>query len=123
MKKIVLIGIIAVLLIVVGIIYFIYVPLTVCGIEQCHGLEITCGSDVALSCTAIYYPGDFCKQFAVCQLGISGCQLKEDTRFQECKSCLDSCVEELARDQEDPLNEGILKYAGCESQCRKEVFG
>jgi len=29
-----------------------------CGIENCHGLDITCGSDVPDACTEIYMIGD-----------------------------------------------------------------
>ncbi len=37
-----------------------------CGIENCHGLEIKCGSNVPNFCTEVYEIGDKCRKYAKC---------------------------------------------------------
>src|SRR4030042_2460462 len=62
-----------------------------CGIENCHGLDITCGPNIPDACTLIYKSGDICRQFASC-ITISGrCQLEKSIKFEDCKSCVEEC--------------------------------
>jgi len=67
-----------------------------CGVEQCHGLELTCGSDVPDACTEIYMLGDFCRQY------FPGCEIKNgectkisnstaDQLFSKCKYYIGIC--------------------------------
>ena len=39
-----------------------------CGIESCHGLDITCGPNVPEVCDMMSMAGDNCRQFVSCQL-------------------------------------------------------
>jgi len=77
-----------------------------CDIENCHGLDISCGSNIPDSCTESYGLGDFCRQFAACEIIESECQLVEDQVFEDCKACVNECI-----GLEDPWE--------CESNCRE----
>jgi hypothetical protein len=84
-----------------------------CGIEQCNGLELTCGADMPQECAAVYKLGDFCREyFAGCEIVNGICTKKIDTsadvRFFMCKTCASDC-EKLS----DPT-----KAFECESDCR-----
>jgi hypothetical protein len=80
-----------------------------CGIENCHGLDITCGSNVPEACTEIYMAGDNCRQFASCEIIDGDCQLVTTEKFESCKACVEQCEEDYADDQ--------IKFFQCESQC------
>lgn len=80
-----------------------------CGIENCHGLEITCGSNIPEVCSLDYQLGDKCRQFAKCQIVNGRCQLVEDEDFQKCKSCVENCLKLY---ENDPL-----KLFNCEADC------
>ena len=77
--------------------------------QNCHGLEITCGSNVPEACTMIYMAGDNCRQFAVCRSIDGQCRLEESPKFDSCKFCVEKC--EL--DHKDDS----LKFFECESKC------
>lgn len=67
-----------------------------CGIEQCHGLDLTCGSNVPDACTEIYKFGDFCRSyFPGCEVLNGECvkstDVSADLNFFKCKSCVDQC--------------------------------
>jgi len=87
-------------------------PTQVCGIEQCHGLDITCGPNVPEVCTEIYMMGDACRKYANCGMANGICQLVNPARFYECKSCFEGCAEGI-RGQEDEH----LLISRCESDC------
>ncbi len=76
----------------------------VCEIENCHGLDIECGSNPPDFCTMEYQLGDFCRQFAKCEIVDGKCQFVSSPDFEQCKTCVEQC---------DDLE--------CESQCR-EMF-
>ena len=80
-----------------------------CGIENCHGLEIVCGSHPAQICTEIYMLGDKCRQYAQCNIKDGVCQQTENPQFTACKNCVEKCSEKYEKDQ--------LKLFECESQC------
>jgi hypothetical protein len=82
-----------------------------CGIESCHGLEVTCGPNQPKVCTALYAIGDFCREFLHCEVVGGDCTLITDESFQPCKDCISACTQK-ARGPE------IL---GCEAECRKAV--
>ncbi|MEN7982591.1 MAG: hypothetical protein ABFQ65_04035 [Nanoarchaeota archaeon] len=80
-----------------------------CGIENCHGIDITCGSEIPEFCTEIYMIGDFCREFAQCEIIGGTCQLTENSKFNECKSCVEKCNELI----------GPEAFA-CENNCREK---
>lgn len=82
-----------------------------CGIENCHGLDIICGSNVAKICTEIYQVGDNCRQFASCEKVDGQCTLRKDAQFEKCKSCVEKCKENHSND--------TSKLFSCESECSK----
>lgn len=80
-----------------------------CGIEYCHGLEITCGPNVPDACTELYAFGDRCRQFATCQSIDGECQLATGEEFENCESCVEECSQYFG--------EGVDKAFECESRC------
>lgn len=81
---------------------------TNCGIESCHGLEITCGADVPEVCTMEYRGGDGCRQFAGCEIIEGNCRVKKSIEFDKCKGCVEKCELE----NNDPVN-----FFNCEANC------
>ncbi|OGG02427.1 hypothetical protein A2Z33_05200 [Candidatus Gottesmanbacteria bacterium RBG_16_52_11] len=80
-----------------------------CGIENCHGLDITCGPEVPEACTAMYAAGDNCRQFASCRKTGNSCQVVLSPEFNDCKSCVEKCERESKDSQID--------FFQCESKC------
>lgn len=80
-----------------------------CGIENCHGLDITCGSNVPDACTEEYLIGDGCRRYARCEILNGRCQLVESEMFEKCKSCVEKCLKDFK-------DEGSKAFE-CESEC------
>lgn len=80
-----------------------------CGIENCHGLNITCGPNIPKACTMMYGFGDRCRQFVRCEIIEGKCQLVESEAFQRCKMCIEECKQYGEKD--------IIKSFECESHC------
>lgn len=80
-----------------------------CGIENCHGLDITCGSSVPDACTEIYMFGDRCRQYVICVMIEEECRLLENERFDTCRLCIEKCKVDFVDD--------ISKAFECESRC------
>ncbi len=78
-----------------------------CGIENCHGLDISCGPNVPDACTAIYMLGDFCREYAKCEVVDGQCTFVESDYFKVCKACVDKCNQKSGQDA-----------FACEQQCR-----
>ena len=81
----------------------------VCGIQNCHGLEITCGPNVPEACDMMYASGDICRQFASCQTTSGQCGLTKTPKFDTCKSCVEKCVQDFKEDS--------IKLSQCEGSC------
>jgi hypothetical protein len=81
-----------------------------CGIEICHGLDISCGPNVPELCTEQYQLGDFCRQFAICEIINGTCQMVPNNKFKQCRSCVEKC--------EDLGGEPAFE---CEAECREEL--
>jgi cytochrome b involved in lipid metabolism len=64
---------------------------TKCGIQECHGLNLTCGSNVPDACTAEFVSGDVCREGFSCQIINGNCQTKTTTEYVSCKSCVEKC--------------------------------
>jgi hypothetical protein len=84
-----------------------------CGFENCHGLDIICGENVAEICSLEYQIGDFCRDYASCELISGDCQLVTDPTFDECVDCVEECIQEF-KSQQTELFE-------CESECRSRL--
>jgi hypothetical protein len=80
-----------------------------CGIENCHGLDISCGPNVPDFCTFIYKLGDGCRRYARCQVINGRCQLVKDKKFDQCKSCVEKCWQDF--------KDETIKMSQCESGC------
>ncbi len=80
-----------------------------CEVENCHGMEISCGSNKPEACTMMYGLGDKCLQYAQCGLVNGKCQQIENPKFTTCKSCVQNCIDENQSDS--------LKSFDCESNC------
>jgi len=81
----------------------------VCGIENCHGLDIKCGPNIPDACTEIYMMGDRCREYANCEIIEGKCQLTKNTEFDGCKTCVDDCLNRFSNN-----GEGVFE---CESGC------
>jgi len=65
-----------------------------CGAEQCHGLDITCGSDVPQACTLEFQiPDDACLQYVRCETIQGTCQ-QANPQFEQCRQCVLQCKTE-----------------------------
>lgn len=80
-----------------------------CGIENCNGLDITCGPNVPDGCPAIYAAGDNCRQYANCRVVNGQCRLEKTSKFDSCKSCVEKCEQDYKNDPDNVLE--------CESKC------
>lgn len=80
-----------------------------CGIENCHGLDITCGPNVPEICDMSYQLGDNCRQLASCQVVSGTCQLIKSPEFDACKACVESCEKQFVNDPS--------RSSYCESKC------
>ncbi len=69
-----------------------------CGMENCHGMDITCGQNVPEVCTGEYLLGDKCRPFASCEVVNGKCQLIKSERFGACKSCVEKCLSDFKND-------------------------
>lgn len=85
----------------------------VCGIQECHGMNLTCGSKPVDMCTEIFMVGDSCRSFFKCALMDGQCGQLSDRRFDLCKSCIQQCV---AESNNDPT-----KTLECDSKCNEEI--
>lgn len=86
-----------------------------CGVENCHGLNITCGPNVPEMCTFEYQVGDLCRQFARCEVVGGKCQLVKDASFESCGSCVKKCQEKF------PTLDDQIRFSQCESECGREA--
>ncbi len=84
----------------------------VCGRENCHGLDIKCGQNVADVCTMEYQLGDKCLRLVNCGIVNGVCQQISNAAFDACKSCVEKCQADFANDQ--------VKLFDCESKCPAE---
>ncbi|MFA5962268.1 MAG: hypothetical protein WC848_06315 [Parcubacteria group bacterium] len=80
-----------------------------CGMENCHGLDITCGPNTSAACDSMYAFGDNCRQYASCQTINGECKLQKTAKFDTCKSCVEKCAKTFPNDS--------MKNAECESNC------
>jgi len=78
-----------------------------CGIQECHGIDVTCGSNVPEACTLEYRLGDFCRQWAECGIVDGSCELLANEKFEQCGNCVVQCNELV----------GVAAFE-CEEQCR-----
>jgi len=81
----------------------------VCSLENCHGLNIRCGSNLSDVCTEIYEVGDRCLQYAKCSVQKGKCRQVENPQFTQCKLCVQKCIDFSDNDTE--------KLFECESKC------
>jgi hypothetical protein len=80
-----------------------------CGRENCHGLDIKCGANVAEICTMEYQLGDKCLRLVNCGVKEGVCQQIPNAAFDACKTCVQKCETDFANDQ--------VKMFDCESKC------
>jgi hypothetical protein len=79
-----------------------------CDIMECHGLDIHCGLRArGAACDEMYMMGDFCREFATCEMRAGRCALLLDPKFTQCKTCFESCSK---GDDE-----------ACDTSCRKKM--
>ena len=81
-----------------------------CGIESCHGLDITCGANTPQMCTEMYALGDFCRRYAQCEIINGMCQFVQNSKFDACKRCVGECNKQS---QQNPVT-----AFDCEGRCR-----
>jgi hypothetical protein len=80
-----------------------------CGIENCHGMDIQCGPNIAEQCTMMYAFGDRCRAYAQCQILDGRCALVESKQYKDCIDCVKACEE---------MHKGDMPQAfACEGSC------
>jgi hypothetical protein len=84
-----------------------------CGIENCHGIDISCGPNVPEICSMMYGMGDFCREYARCEVVQGECRLAKDSTFEACAECVRECTEVY---QDNPM-----EAFGCEAKCRERI--
>lgn len=82
---------------------------SVCGIENCHGLDIQCGPKIAEICTEMYAFGDRCRVYAHCGMDKGKCVLLDSEQFQLCNACVKAC--------EEKHKDNVVDAFSCESKC------
>lgn len=83
---------------------------TQCQVQNCHGLEVSCGPKAAQMCTEIYMEGDRCRKFVSCQLIDNQCEAVKQKAFFACKTCIEKCHREF--NGKDPA-----LFFDCEKKC------
>ena len=76
-------------------------PKPYCGIQQCHGVDLTCGYNTPTACTMEYQLGDYCKQYAKCDYLNNQCTLLKSNKFEKCVECYKNCDTRLTLEQSD----------------------
>lgn len=115
--KFIIIPIVAIVLISVAVVLFllnIHSKASHCGIENCHGMDIKCGSNIPDACTMIYQIGDICREHAKCHVYQGKCQLTKNDSFEKCKNCVQKCIDENKNQ--------IEKQFDCEATCGRRVI-
>jgi hypothetical protein len=104
-------GTVGLVVIVIAGFFAFYLPRASrpCVVENCHGLEIECGTKAPEVCTEVYMLGDSCRQYADCERVASSCQPAKSEKFDSCKSCVEKCQEDFRED-----SPGLFQ---CESGC------
>ncbi|MBU2028645.1 hypothetical protein KJ761_02010 [Patescibacteria group bacterium] len=82
---------------------------TKCGMENCHGLDITCGPNIPEMCDEMFAAGDGCRQYASCQVIDGQCRLEKSSEFDSCKYCIEKCEIDYPNDLSNSFE--------CESKC------
>lgn len=82
-----------------------------CGIQNCHGLDITCGPAVPDVCTEIYMLGDNCRKLAKCEVAGGECRAVLSEDFEQCKACVKKCETDFSTDN--------MKMFECEYSCQQ----
>ena len=80
-----------------------------CMMQECHGLDVSCGMNAPDLCTEIYGLGDRCRRLAECVIADGECIPALSREFESCKACVLKCDETEGRDP--------TALFGCESKC------
>ncbi len=80
-----------------------------CGLMNCHGLDLACGTNPPEVCTMEYKLGDRCRQYAHCESSGGSCTLVKDAGFNTCKTCVEKC--------ELRAGDNTLTAMSCEENC------
>ncbi|EKD94332.1 MAG: hypothetical protein ACD_26C00111G0003 [uncultured bacterium] len=80
-----------------------------CYIQGCHGLDIQCGPSKVEVCDLMYQLGDGCRQLARCETANGKCEQILNSKFNNCKSCVENCKSKYTN---DPVAVG-----NCETSC------
>lgn len=80
-----------------------------CGIQNCHGMEISCGPDIVELCTMEYQLGDKCRGLASCGNVNGSCTVIRQEGYEACVSCVEECNRTSGGDP--------VRAFDCESRC------
>lgn len=84
-----------------------------CGIENCHGIDILCGPNVAEVCNMMYGLGDFCREYARCEVRNGDCVPAQDPTFELCSTCVRQCMDNYPDNPVESFN--------CEAKCQDKI--
>ena len=89
-------------------------PQAKCGVQECHGVNLTCGPNVVEMCTDLYAMGDGCRQYFKCgYINNGACDQIPDERYEKCRACVKKCISNT--------NDGPEKAMTCDSNCVKNT--
>ena len=81
--------------------------LSLCSVNNCHGLDVTCGlGGEARACDLIYSLGDNCRQFVKCEEVNGTCQKVISSSYTSCKTCIEKCMSDFKNDLAEQFNCG-----------------
>ena len=80
-----------------------------CEVQNCHGMEISCGPNPAEICTDLYQLGDKCRSLASCRYINNSCTVVAQPGYTNCISCVEQCNKTAGGDP--------VKAFECESRC------
>lgn len=86
----------------------------VCEVANCHGLDVVCGSEPAEVCTEEYVVGDFCRQFASCQVTNGNCVTVTSETYDRCRSCVEDCLDQYEQNES-------FDVLACDDRCRQQI--
>jgi len=84
-------------------------PGPACGVTNCHGLDVTCGSVPPMACTMEYQIGDKCRKLVSCQPSGSRCVPVTSAAYTACRACVEHCQIAAGADN--------LAAFSCEEKC------
>lgn len=70
-----------------------------CHLQNCHNVDVKCGWSPTQGCTSIKDYGDWCRDYASCEVVKGKCRLVTSANFEKCQPCIKKCEEDFKGDR------------------------